>query len=117
MAAHQLGWQQFSLLGHSLGGIISVLLAGAVPERIKCLALIDGLVPDTGEAAQSPKKLGEALHAQIALGDKKKTVYSTIEQAVEVGQRGLIAVIQPAAEVSAYRGLNPDAGVWWCETD
>lgn len=117
MAAHQLGWQRFSLLGHSLGGIISVLLAGAVPERIKCLALIDGLVPDTGEAAQSPKKLGEALQAQIALADKKKTVYSTIEQAVEARKRGLIAVTQQAAELLASRGLSPVAGGYSWNTD
>ncbi|TDQ39992.1 alpha/beta fold hydrolase [Thiopseudomonas denitrificans] len=117
MAAHQLGWQRFSLLGHSLGGIISVLIAGAVPERIERLALIDGLVPDTGEAAHSPKKLGEALLAQIALADKKKTVYSTIEQAVEARKRGLIAVSQQAAELLASRGLSPVAGGYSWNTD
>ncbi len=117
MAAHQLGWQHFSLLGHSLGGIIAVLIAGAVPERIERLALIDGLVPDTGEAEQSPKKLGEALLAQIALADKKKTVYSTIEQAVEARKRGLIAVSQQAAELLASRGLSPVAGGYSWNTD
>lgn len=117
MAAHQLGWQRFSLLGHSLGGIISVLIAGAVPERIERLALIDGLVPDTGEAAHSPKKLGEALLAQIALADKKKTVYSTIEQAVEARKRGLIAVSQQAAELLASRGLSPVAAGYSWNTD
>lgn len=117
MAAQQLGWQHFSLLGHSLGGIISVLLAGAVPERIERLALIDGLVPDTGEAPRSPKKLGEALLAQIALADKKKTVYSTVEQAVEARKRGLIAVSQQAAELLASRGLSPVAGGYSWNTD
>lgn len=117
MAAHQLGWQQFALLGHSLGGIISVLIAGAVPERVTHLALIDGLVPDTGEAAQSPKKLGEALQAQIALADKQKTVYSTIGQAVEARKRGLISVSQQAAELLASRGLSPVAGGYSWNTD
>lgn len=117
MAAHQLGWQRFSLLGHSLGGIISVLIAAAVPERIHSLALIDGLVPDTGEAAQSPKKLGEALQAQIDLADKKKTIYSSIEQAVEARKRGLIAVSQQAAELLASRGLSPVAGGYSWNTD
>ena len=73
MATQQLGWEKFSLLGHSLGGIISVLIAGAVPERIERLALIDGLVPDTGEADKSPQKLGEALLAHIDLAAKNKT--------------------------------------------
>ena len=117
MAAHQLGWQRFSLLGHSLGGIISVLIAGAVPERIERLALIDGLVPDTGEASTSPKKLGEALLAQIGLADKKKTIYQSIDQAVEARKRGLIAVSQSAAELLASRGLSPVAGGYSWNTD
>ncbi|HAQ73485.1 MAG TPA: alpha/beta hydrolase, partial [Pseudomonas sp.] len=56
--AEQFGWQRFSLLGHSLGGIVSVLLAGAMPERIERLALIDGVIPYTGEAESAPRKLG-----------------------------------------------------------
>ena len=44
MVAEQLGWERFSLLGHSMGAIVSVLLAGALPERIERLALIDGLI-------------------------------------------------------------------------
>src|SRR5699024_2975754 len=74
MATQELGWERFSLLGHSLGGIISVLIAGAIPERVERVALIDGLVPDTGEAAQSPKKLGEALLAHIDIAAQKQTV-------------------------------------------
>lgn len=37
--AEQLGWQRFSLLGHSLVAIISVFLAGALPERVQRLSL------------------------------------------------------------------------------
>ena len=66
MVAEQLGWERFSLLGHSMGAIVSVLLAGALPERIERLALIDGLIPYTGEADKAPQKLGEALKAQLA---------------------------------------------------
>lgn len=117
MAAEQMGWERFSILGHSLGGIIAVLIAGAVPERIESLALIDGLVPDTGEAAQSPAKLGEALLAQIALPDKNKTVYSSVDQAVQARKRGLIAVSQQAAELLASRGLSPVAGGYSWNTD
>lgn len=72
MATQELGWEKFSLLGHSLGGIMSVMIAAAVPERVRRVALIDGLVPETGEAAQSPQKLGEALLAHIDLAAKKK---------------------------------------------
>ena len=117
MATQQLGWEKFSLLGHSLGGIISVLIAGAVPERIERLALIDGLVPDTGEADKSPQKLGEALLAHIDLAAKNKTVYETVEQAVQVRMRGKMPVSQLASELLAKRGLSPVAGGYCWSTD
>lgn len=117
MATQQLGWEKFSLLGHSLGGIISVLIAGAVPERIERVALIDGLVPDTGEADKAPKKLGQALLAHIDLAAKKKTIYPTVEQAVQVRMRGFMPVSQLASELLAQRGLSPVAGGYSWSTD
>jgi len=114
LATQELGWSKFSILGHSLGGIVAVLVAAAVPERVERLALIDGLVPDTGEAAQSPKKLGEALLAQIDVHSKKKTVYSSEEQAVQARVRGFMPVSQLAAELLVSRGLSPvDGGYCW----
>lgn len=114
LATQELGWSKFSILGHSLGGIVGVLVAAAVPERIERLALIDGLVPDTGEAAQSPKKLGEALLAQIDVHSKKKTVYSSEEQAVQARVRGFMPVSKLAAELLVSRGLSPvDGGYCW----
>lgn len=89
MVAEQLGWERFSLLGHSMGAIVSVLLAGALPERIERLALIDGLIPYTGEADKAPQKLGEALKAQLALRHKRKPVYAELEKAVEARMRGV----------------------------
>ncbi|MCK9533473.1 MAG: alpha/beta hydrolase [Pseudomonas sp.] len=117
MATQQLGWDKFSLLGHSLGGIVSVMLAGAVPERIERIALIDGLVPDTGEADKTPQKLGQALLAQIDLAAKKKTVYTSIEQAVQVRMRGFMPVSQLASELLAQRGLSPVAGGYSWSSD
>lgn len=117
MATQQLGWERFSLLGHSLGGIISVLIAGAVPERIERVALIDGLVPDTGEADKAAKKLGQALLAHIDLAAKKKTIYESIEQAVQVRMRGFMPVSQLASELLAQRGLSPVAGGYSWSSD
>jgi len=96
--AEQFGWQRFSLLGHSLGGIVSVLLAGAMPERIERLALIDGVIPYTGEAESAPRKLGEALRALLAVERKRKPVYASFDQAVAARMKGVGAVSREAAE-------------------
>lgn len=117
MATQELGWDKFSLLGHSLGGIISVMIAAAVPERITRVALIDGLVPETGEADKSPHKLGEALLAHIDLATKKKTVYESVEQAVQVRMRGFMPVSYLASQLLAQRGLSPVAGGYSWNSD
>ncbi|WP_312514651.1 alpha/beta fold hydrolase [Stutzerimonas nitrititolerans] len=115
--AEQFGWQRFSLLGHSLGGIVSVLLAGAMPERIERLALIDGLIPYTGEAESAPRKLGEALRALLAVDRKRKPVYASFDQAVAARMKGVGAVSREAAERLAQRGLMPVPGGYTWRTD
>ncbi|WP_137817218.1 alpha/beta fold hydrolase [Pseudomonas sp. 2FG] len=115
--AEQFGWQRFSLLGHSMGAIVAVLLAGAMPERVERLALIDGLIPYTGEAETAPEKLGEALKAQLALAGKRKPVYEKFERAVEARMKGVGAVTREAAELLAQRGLMPVPGGYTWRTD
>lgn len=115
--AEQFGWQRFSILGHSMGAITAVLLAGAMPERIARLALIDGLVPYTGEAEQAPEKLGEALRARQKLTDKRKPVYAEVARAVEARMNGVGAVSREAAELLAQRGLMPVPGGYTWRTD
>ncbi|HBX54680.1 alpha/beta hydrolase [Pseudomonas sp. UBA2684] len=115
--AEQFGWQRFSLLGHSMGAIVSVMLAAALPERVVRLALIDGLIPYTGEADSAPQKLAEALKAQMALAGKRKPVYAAFERAVEARMRGVGAVSREAAELLAQRGLMPVPGGYTWRTD
>src|SRR5690606_3893674 len=115
--AEQFGWQRFSLLGHSMGAIVSVLLAGALAERIERLALIDGLLPVTGEADSAPAKLGQALKARLALVNKRKPIYKTVDQAVAARMKGVGAVSHEAAELLAQRGLMPVPGGYTWRTD
>ena len=115
--AEQFGWKRFSLLGHSMGAIVSVLLAGAMPERVERLALIDGGIPFTGEAETAPQKLGESLQKLLAVDDKRKPVYATFEQAVAARMKGVGAVSHEAAERLAQRGLMPVPGGYTWRTD
>jgi pimeloyl-ACP methyl ester carboxylesterase len=117
LVAEQFGWQRFSLLGHSMGAIVSVLLAGSMPERIERLALIDGLIPFTGEAEAAPAKLGSALREQLALAGKRKPVYEKVEQAVKARMKGVGGVSLEAAQLLAQRGLMPVPGGFTWRTD
>jgi pimeloyl-ACP methyl ester carboxylesterase len=115
--AEQLGWQRFALLGHSMGAIVSVIVAAAAPERVSRLALIDGLIPNTAEAEEAPQKLHEALQARLALAGKKKPVYAQIDRAIEARMRGVGAVSREAAELLAQRGLMPVPGGYTWRAD
>ena len=115
--AEQLGWERFALLGHSLGAIVSLVLAGAMPERVTHLALIDGVIPPTAEHDNAAERMGMALQAQLDLLGKTKPVYPTLERAVEVRMKGLVAVSREAAELLAQRGLMPVPGGYTWRTD
>ena len=115
--AEQLGWKRFALMGHSLGAIVSLIVAGAMPERVTHLALIDGVIPPTAKGEDAAERLGMALQAQINLQDKSKPVYRTLERAIEARMKGLVAVSREAAELLAQRGLMPVAGGYTWRSD
>ncbi|KPA90883.1 putative hydrolase or acyltransferase of alpha/beta superfamily [Pseudomonas asplenii] len=115
--AEQLVWQRFALLGHSLGAIVSVVLAGALPERVSHLALIDGVIPPTANGESAAERLGMALQAQLRLQDKRKSVHPSLDQAVEARMKGLVAVSREAAELLAQRGLMPVPGGYTWRSD
>ncbi|PYB73583.1 MULTISPECIES: alpha/beta hydrolase [Pseudomonas] len=115
--AEQLGWERFGLLGHSLGAIISVQLAGALPERVSQLALIDGVIPPTLSEQDAAERLGLALQAQLRLEGKRKSVYPTLEEGVEARMKGMVAVSREAAELLAQRGLMPVPGGYSWRSD
>ena len=115
--AEQLGWEHFALLGHSLGAIISVVVAGSCPERVTHLALIDSVMPHTGTQHDTAERMGQALHAQLQLNHKRKSVHTTLERGVEARMKGMVAVSREAAELLAQRGLMPVSGGYSWRSD
>ncbi|AIC18901.1 MULTISPECIES: alpha/beta hydrolase [Pseudomonas] len=115
--AEQLGWKRFGLLGHSLGAIVSLVLAGSLPERVSHLALIDGVIPPTATGENAAERMGMALQAQLDLREKRKPVYATLDRAIEVRMKGMVAVSREAAELLAQRGLMPVPGGYTWRSD
>lgn len=116
--ADDLGWERFALLGHSMGGIISCILSGTLPERIIGAAMIDGLLPITGEAQDAPQQMARFLKASQALGHKRKPVYDCADKAVTARVLGGASRIsRSAAARLVERGLMPELGGWTWRTD
>ena len=54
---NQLGWQQFTMIGHSMGAGVASLFSSALPERVQKLVMIEGLGPYTGKPEDAAKHL------------------------------------------------------------
>jgi pimeloyl-ACP methyl ester carboxylesterase len=61
--ADSLAWEQFVLLGHSMGAGIGCFAASAFPDRISRLILIEGLGAVTGDMGDVPKALRRSIEA------------------------------------------------------
>lgn len=112
-AADQLGWQQFGLLGHSLGGTLASVLAAAWAERVGQLLLIEALGPLAAEAGQALTQLQRALGQRAALQAKALRIFPSEADAVQarVQANGLSP---EAARILVSRGLRAVTGgfVW-----
>lgn len=52
-----LGLERVYLVGHSMGGTVSTLLAGAYPERFVKVALLEGTGPPDNDASANPDRM------------------------------------------------------------
>jgi pimeloyl-ACP methyl ester carboxylesterase len=108
--ADQLGWQTFNLLGHSRGAAIAMLFAGAFPERVAKLALLEGGMPIVGEAGDAPAKLAQALLERRSLRGKSGRVFADRANAIRERAAGFTKISIAAAEILARRSLREVAG-------
>lgn len=107
-AADALGWERFSLLGHSMGGAIASLAAGTFAERISKLILIEGIGPFSSPDREAPALLRKALLYRPSQG---KQYYPTELAAIDrLAKRDLE---RHSAEALAKRALQKSDDGWF----
>ena len=113
-AADALGWPRFALIGHSLGAGIATLLAAIAPERIECVALIEGLGPAASPPEDAPSILRRALADSQRTARSQRTLYQSFEAAVQARMNGIGKLSEKAARVLCERGLElvPEGYRW-----
>ena len=112
--ADSLGWERFSLLGHSMGAGIGSMVAAACPQRIERLVAIEGL----GALAETPERtvprMREAVAAQRALRGKSLRTFADIDSAVRArmhaGRVPGSGLSEPLVRLLVERGLRPVVG-------
>lgn len=115
--ADSLGWQQFSIVGHSRGAIVAALLGGAFPERIESMALIEGIFPMPVDSVDAPRQLAESIVKSRELARKPLRVFTTVDEAVSARSRGLFPLSAEAARVLTERGISSVPGGYTWSTD
>lgn len=112
-AADALGWEQFILLGHSMGAGIASLIAASFPERIEKLILIEGLGPWGENPAQAPMHLAEATHQILILNPKQTHHYKKLEDAVAARMK-TGGISERSAQLLVTRNtIQDDKGISW----
>jgi pimeloyl-ACP methyl ester carboxylesterase len=111
-AAEALALPRFHLLGHSLGAGVATLVAVAAPERVRGLALIEGLGPLGDDGSRTLDRFREAM-ASKAGGHRPLRVFPGIDDAARA--RALASGLDAAlARPIVERGLREvEGGYSW----
>jgi pimeloyl-ACP methyl ester carboxylesterase len=105
--AHAQGWQRFQLIGHSLGGAVSSLVAGIHPDKVERLVLIDAIGPLSAEPAPTVSAIARYLN--IYLQGDRHPIYRNRIQAVKARVQ-LADILLETAEVLVERDLKEVPG-------
>lgn len=107
-ALDELGWDEAHLLGHSLGGAVATLVAAATPERIRSLALIEGLGPLSAPAEKTAAGWQQTVKRSYL---RPRRNHADFDSGVAARAHG--SDLDPsAAELLGRRGLVQADGGW-----
>ncbi|CAN0038494.1 unnamed protein product, partial [Discosporangium mesarthrocarpum] len=81
--ASSLGWDRFSLVGHSMGAAVASLVASSFPERVERCVFIDTLGPISLSPMGAPNHLRKSIESRGALLDKPAREYKSFDAAVK----------------------------------
>jgi pimeloyl-ACP methyl ester carboxylesterase len=108
-AVDALGWDRFSVIGHSMGAGISTLLPSVVPDRVERLVLLEGFGPLADPAEAAPDGLATALQQEQRLAFQEPRVFAGLEAAVDARRRNS-DLDSTSARLLVERGTQPVAG-------
>ncbi|WGL17852.1 alpha/beta hydrolase [Microbulbifer bruguierae] len=112
--ADALGWEHFSMLAHSRGAVIATITAATFPERVRQLALIDGLVPPPAADDEAPETLRRGLEQRARYRNRRTKVFDSLEVAAVARKNGLFKLSDDAAWRLVERGVRScEGGYTW----
>jgi pimeloyl-ACP methyl ester carboxylesterase len=108
----QLGWDQFELMGHSRGAMISSILASVIPDRVNHLVLLDAVAPHAIAEAAFSSQLAKFLKDKPRGLLREGRLYPTMDEALGARTKGGLSI--EAAQLLAQRSLQRrEQGYMW----
>lgn len=112
--ADQLKLEKLTLLGHSMGASVATLFAGAFPERIERLVLIEGIAPMVTEPEVAAEQLAQSIKKRIRMQLRTQKPYADLHSMVSARMNGRWPVDQQAARWLVERGgMQREGGYYW----
>lgn len=116
--ADGLGWDDFTLLGHSMGAAIASLTAPVAPRRVEQMVFIDGIGPWSDEAENVVDRLRRGLREEALLRSRNPRHYESKQAMVDALAENRPDVpdrrLRPLADRAAVR---TDDGRWRFNND
>lgn len=100
--ADALGIGRFALLGHSMGSMAASLVAGAFPDRIEHLILVEGLGPPDMKPDVAPERFRQWVREVEELEKRERSGMDSVRDAAERLQR-------------THRRLSPELALFLAE--
>ncbi|KAJ8263967.1 hypothetical protein GJAV_G00143610 [Gymnothorax javanicus] len=108
-----LQWKRFSIIGHSMGGIVGAMFCAAYPEMVESFVLLDslGFFPLEAEKISGilRKGIDEIIEFEKSNGTRKEKVY-TYEKAMERLMAANPSLSEKSARILLERGSSEVEG-------
>ena len=83
----QLGWERFTIIGHSMGANIATFYAGTFPDEVENVILLDFGGPPTASSAKTALVLAQYATRMSSAKIATPRVYQSLESAAEKRQK------------------------------
>lgn len=112
LLCRQQNWQQLTIIGHSMGGMVATALAASFPELVARLILIDSIGFITDEPEHAARQLREGISSRLKPAGRKPH-YASIAEAATARQRQSDFSLAQALVLTERGTMVTPSGITW----